>query len=307
MDRRPVIVGLCPRRDCLEPLSPDYPSGRRLATMCGMTPDEFRKSFIRINLHNDPDGGDDVKAAKRIAPDLEGRRVIALGGRVAKALNLPKKSFTWTLGMLDDGFSKWRFVGAKSPHPSGRSRWWNDAENRGEAMWFFSSINGPCIHVEGTDGSGKSTLVERIGRNEALDMLPTENPPKSWEECLRRIQLRVDTGIVCDRSSGLVSELVYGPVIRGATITAREEMEKVLLSLKHVVRFVYCRPPLDSIRHVAREDEDPEHVSAVEIKIVSLLSAYDRLFEWMEERGMEVIRYDWTTDDVNGVIKKCVE
>ena len=312
MDRRPVIVGLCPRNDCLEPLSPDYPSGRRLSQMCGVTPDEFRKSFCRINLYDSPLGGnDDEEAADRIAPYIDSRRVIALGGRVSKALKLPNEFFNWTLGYLDptdeSGGEGARFVGTSCPHPSGRNLWWNEEDNVELARGFFRGVLRPCVHVEGPDGAGKSLLVDRISKNVDLRLVGTEGPPSSWTECVKRVRARVTPGIICDRSSGLISEMIYGPVIRGRTLGPMYVMRELLLSLKHVVQFIYCRPPLDAIRHVPREGEDPTHISAVEVKMVSLLSAYDRMFEWMEECGMGVIRYDWTSDNEEEVIKKCVE
>ena len=299
---RPIIVGIDPGKNEAEPLSPDFPSGARLAQLADMTVEEFRLKFDRVNLH--PVAGhpqsQDWDAARNLFLILRGRRVIALGPRVAYA--------------LADGddykpYLKWvrrdEYITAAIAHPSGRNRWWNDPENVDAAQAFMSKAALPCIHVEGPDGSGKSTLVKYLSKILKYRVRPTQNPPKSWMECSARIRDRIEPGIVCDRSSGLISELVYGPVLRGGTLLKEELMWDCVRSIIHSVVFVYCRPPLERITPTFRPLEDPTHVEGVVTRQMDLVDRYDVVMAQLSREGARVIRYDWTRQEPMEVAK-CV-
>ena len=283
---RPILVGLDPGRNGPEPLSPYSPSGWRLARYAGMTREEFQTAFDRVNLYpciTNPVYDD--RAAQNLLPLLRGRRVVALGRRVSKILGFAA-SMEW--------FVQYGYVGTSFPHPSGRSHWWNDTANVVDAERFLGDLRRPCIHVEGPDGSGKSTLVDQLGLLLKCTKMRTQDPPRSWGECLRRINQRVAPGLVCDRSSGLISELVYGPVLRGGTVAPESVVWDVVQSLVHAVVFVYCRPGQKSLQPTFRRGEDPLHVRAVTRKSRALVEQYDRVMAKLSSMGARVIRYDWT-------------
>lgn len=298
---RTVLVGVDPGKNSGGPFSGEGGSGRRLASLCGLSVDEFASRFDRINLHHSaghPESAD-RRAAENLIPVLRGRRVVAVGGRVATALSVGGENLSWSV--RERGF-----VGAKIPHPSGVSRWWNDRGNTLAASRFMKDMLRPCIHLEGPDGSGKTTLAGWISKEFELSLIPTDDPPKSEEECRMRVNRRVGTSVVCDRSSGLISELVYAPVLRGKTMWPEEQVWDLVRSIVHAVVFVYCRPPEKELRPMFREGEDPDHVRGVVEKSSALVNRYDDVMSRLVREGARVMKYDRTTQTPTEVLR-CVE
>ena len=152
-----VIVGIDLPPGRKEPLSPLRPVGRRLAKAIGVPSLEYRRCFDRVNLFPyTRDGISPEKAAENLIPLLKGRRVLALGRIVQQALGIPR-NFQWKI-------TSHGFVGASVPHPSTINPWWMDGKNLEIVSEFLSSLRLPCVQVEGVDGSGKSTLVEKIAK-----------------------------------------------------------------------------------------------------------------------------------------------
>jgi hypothetical protein len=84
---------------------------------------------------------------------LAGREVVLLGRRVARAFGRglsphfdqlhPSEYFSSVYPTVPDGRGGWaRACVWLAPHPSGRSRWWNDPANRSRAVAFFSRLLG---------------------------------------------------------------------------------------------------------------------------------------------------------------------
>lgn len=298
----PVVVGLDPGRNGPDPLDPAFGSGRRLSAMLGVGPDEYLRRIDRVNLHpSERLPGDDRAAGANLLPILRGRRVVVLGRRVAEALDVTDDWFRWRV-------APGGFVAACSPHPSGLSRWWNDAGNVLAAGAFWSRVLRPTVYVEGPDGSGKSTLVGVISadRGPGPSTVETEGPPATWVECLRRIDARVAPGLLCDRSSGLVSELVYGPVLRGGVLApgGEDELWRLVGSVKHAVVFVHCRP--DRLEPRARPGEDPEHLRAVGANLGRIRDRYDEVMLRVASMGARVVRYDRSPRSLEEVLA-CAE
>lgn len=295
-----ILVGLAGVSG-LTPLDPSRGSGARLLQAFGLAPGAFLERFTRVNLYPTEEalqaGTGDSETVRNLLPLLSGRRVVALGRRVAEALDLSRLWFEWT---HDQGF-----VGAAMPHPSGLSCWWNDPVNSERANQFMKSLLKPCIHVEGPDGSGKSTLAASLSTQFDLRLVPTDGPPSGWDECLVRIGQRLAPGIICDRSSGLISELVYGPVIRGGFVIEEETIWSVVKSLIHAVTFIICRPP--HLDPNIRVGEDLQHAEAVNDNLDALSERYDEVFEQLENLGAKVVEYDRTrSHSLRGVLA-CAE
>jgi hypothetical protein len=296
-----VIVGLEPGdHPTEEPLDPAYPSGGRLAKLLGWTAGEFRDRADRVNLW--PGRGSpplrDAAAGANLAPALRGWRVVALGGRAAKALRVSGGLFEWGVGPFG-------FVAARMPHPSGLSRWWNAPMASREASSFLRGAVRPCVHVEGVDGSGKTTLVRDLAGTLGLEVVPTDGPPATWDECLGRVARRVRPGVLCDRSSGLVSELVYGPVLRGRVVApgGEEEVWRLVRSVLGTVTFVYCQPPWPRVRPGSRPGEDRGHLRAVRRNLKTLAARYDYVMAEISRAGGQVVGYDWTRQTPAGVAR----
>lgn len=295
---RPVLVGLDPGLGS-GPFGSGSRVGRRLAELMGLDGEGYELAADRINLHpaSGAERGRDKTAAENLASILSGRRVVALGRRVHEALG----------GSTDSGWFSWGLVDGRvmsvAPHPSGLSRWWNDPRNVEAAGRFFSGLPRPCVHVEGPDGSGKTTLARKLSRRLGMTMVPTDDPPQSWGECLSRISLRLAPGLVCDRSSGLVSELVYGPVLRGSTLTDEGAMWLIVRAVSRSVVFVYCRPAV--LEPKFRKGEAQGHVRGVKDNLDRLAGRYDEVMRMIEGLGGRVVRYDRSRTSVEEV-SECV-
>ncbi len=137
---KPLLVGECYDGECL---GLDTPSGFRLCAIMGVDPDDYLERYVRRNLCS-TDWAQEVAvaAAKRIAVNAMYRtgpdRIVLLGRRVADAFKAALES----MGVL--GLTKLELLegyccvgGARDlevvfvvlPHPSGKSRVWNDPKS----------------------------------------------------------------------------------------------------------------------------------------------------------------------------------
>lgn len=141
---RPLIVGQAPSAssDPAEPLSGR--SGRRLASLCCLSLEEFIASYDRANLVGEFPGrlqkgdafpiGPARASAVLIRGGLSPRRLVLLGSGVARAFGVPAGSpaLRW--------FALGRHRAAICPHPSGVCQFWNDPRNVGQARSFWLEL-----------------------------------------------------------------------------------------------------------------------------------------------------------------------
>lgn len=153
------------------------------------------------------------------------------------------------------------------------------------------------IIVEGCDGSGKSTLVQKLRRELPYNWVcQSQGYPRTAENASRGAQwleaAPPEFFIICDRHP-LLAERVYGPIIRNENIflgTAFEDMENVLDFL-HGALVIYCRPPITVIEQGVRTQRQMEGVST---HLRSLVSEYDLLMrEVAKSDGPRVVEYNW--------------
>lgn len=149
MKTETVFVGQAPSRDS-EPGQPfSGRSGEKLAGLLSVTKAEFLAKVRRINLierYPGKNGKGDafpVAEARMKALLLQERymmrpvRFVLVGKNVARAFGIRRPQYFvhgWFYGPFQ-GMS-WTVV----PHPSGVSRWWNDAGNRRKAKRFFTKL-----------------------------------------------------------------------------------------------------------------------------------------------------------------------
>jgi hypothetical protein len=300
-----IIIGIEPEKSpgSQTPLSPQGLLWGELAWIMNCTPNRFKAQTDGINLHPTsllPSGWDSSSAVNLLGL-LRGRRVILLGSRVSEAFGLGNRPEYLRWNRVNGG------VQATLPHPQIDDLWWGEGENQMKAQEFLKRALRPCVHVEGPEGSGKSRMANSLARRLGLDLRPTQNPPATWSECEKRIRIRIEPGIVCDRSSGLVSELVYGPILRGKTVCPEPVLWSIVRETLHSVTYIYCRPPYVSMAPTVREGEDPDHVKACREESENLVCRYDEVFTRITQMGGRVIRYDWTSDQTNEEVARCVE
>lgn len=157
---RPLLIGQAPGPNT----DPDYPlfpvpttsAGGRLQQIMGVDRVEYLKTFDFINVLRLFPGKykrDDKfpmelarAAADAIRPLLAGRSVVLIGRNVANAFGLPPD---WDWHAWHDikvrrrcpvSRAPWMTRLAITPHPSGRSRWYNDEAHKHEARMFWQDL-----------------------------------------------------------------------------------------------------------------------------------------------------------------------
>ena len=139
---------------------PAHATGGRLAKVLGLAADEYLDRFERRNLLVGSRWS--VPEARRAAVALLREldtcdRLVLLGARVAAAFGVPFRENLCAVWWLEVGHDhrrpRWTLV---LPHPSGRSREWNDPEMRGRVRAAVVQIQRP--EVELPDGVFASHL-----------------------------------------------------------------------------------------------------------------------------------------------------
>lgn len=158
--------------------------------------------------------------------------------------------------------------------------------------------------LEGPDGSGKSVLSEKLGRLLGVPVLHHGGPPRSSEELGERLERQFDSfGHIIDRSP-IVSERVYGPVIRGSMLVDESYLKKWTERFR--MRgwiLLYCRPTNDILQQYAAEClmqraeekkyKTRDHAQGVKDNIMLIAEKYDAVIERIRQGGMTVLRHNY--------------
>lgn len=116
------------------------------------------------------------------------------------------------------------------------------------------------IIIEGPDGSGKSTLAEQLHRQTGYTVLH-RTQPKTEEDKHRMMDeyiqvMKAGKNIIMDRS--WYSEMVYGPVMRDASVITYPQMyELEKLAAKYGAIIIHCTAPEATLwKRCLRRGED---------------------------------------------------
>jgi hypothetical protein len=158
------------------------------------------------------------------------------------------------------------------------------------------------ILLEGPDGSGKSLLGDRLGRVLLAKLIHQGGPPQNYRDLIARLQTQLDNfGSILDRSP-IISERVYGPILRGGMLASEVVLDQWTdRFIEAGWILIYCRPPdqilLDyaesRLAKIAREKsyKSEEHVRGVRDNMPKIISAYDETIELVRKKGMMVLTY----------------
>lgn len=144
--------------------------------------------------------------------------------------------------------------------------------------------------IEGPDNSGKSTLVTRLSKDLKAVVVNSQVVPPPHEYWVKDYvrwyeeAARFNQQIVLDRHP-VISDPIYGPVIRGKTPLS----EAYCRNVRSTLCVIYCRPPIGAIRNFGERAQ----MTGVKEKIADLVAGYDAM---MSNPGQfrSVLRYDWT-------------
>lgn len=151
------------------------------------------------------------------------------------------------------------------------------------------------IIVEGMDNSGKTTLVRHLtdkfhlfGVNSRMKMVNQESMETFFRHSMT-LQSKIST-LIFDRYH-LISEPIYGPIIRGNSIISDVALRAMymVLAMSNAMT-IYCRPADDQILQFTEPQMD-----GVKENAGRLIQAYDdKMLQLQREFGMSVMIYNWT-------------
>ena len=159
------------------------------------------------------------------------------------------------------------------------------------------------IIVEGPDGSGKTMLLETLMaqypsiplHDRASRSGPDGGPVDDlYGWAMRDIRSWRDDPVQFYDRHPLVSEYIYGPIIRGS-VDYRFLNTPYRRFLERRALTIVCLPPLEAVRSSVSAERDMlgvvAHIDAIWTLYASLSAT------WSAGPGLSLITYDWTTQD----------
>lgn len=172
------------------------------------------------------------------------------------------------------------------------------------------------IVVEGPDGSGKTTLINKLQEVLGYPVHHTGGPPADRAAWVHKLMVlwdfknRAQGGpVILDRLPH-ISETTYGPLYDRPLMDPLDVLNRDLQDLRPLI--IYCRLPhvARMFSHISMEEKAHKprsHVDLVLRNYDRLVAAYDARIESVEKLGVPVIRYAWTDDDFDTLLEavKC--
>lgn len=167
--------------------------------------------------------------------------------------------------------------------------------------------------LEGPDGCGKTTLAGRLEKRpgtKVVRMLGGRTEPHHVSRNRTFSTLRMDgpeEEVICERFHAL-SDAVYRKLDDRQSIFTWDETEELVEGLiENHATLIYCRTSYESAlsrKLQAKGDDDPEWMRTLGEKMKEIFRAYDMLVAYLANRGMKVIRYDFTDPWCEDVLKE---
>jgi adenylate kinase family enzyme len=167
-----------------------------------------------------------------------------------------------------------------------------------------------AIAIDGPDGAGKTTLINRLASDLGREVIHSGGPPKSRQEWTDR-QLRfrglARQPVLIDRLPH-ISEQIYGPLYNRKVDTA---LNREVLELNPVIVFCCLRDEFEMLRYI---DQGPKaHKPSSHMELVldhhpSIVLSYKRLMIHLACKGAQIIPYSWPDDRYENLLqelKKC--
>jgi predicted HAD superfamily Cof-like phosphohydrolase len=161
------------------------------------------------------------------------------------------------------------------------------------------------IIVEGVDGSGKTTLINKLQKD--LNVITIKSPrPRDYQDCkdllARTLLLGENTNILCDRI-GIISEPIYGPICRNTLgFPLKAETEKILQMMNPII--IHCNPRLEFCEQNIKNNPQME---GVRDHLYQLHHAYQEWMSQIYDESVFVIPYDYTEDSYEDLLSEVKE
>lgn len=179
------------------------------------------------------------------------------------------------------------------------------------------------IICEGMDNSGKTTLISTLKRihGDAIEVIKPPGPFKDSKELKDWMgpemdkcrTFQYDNGMIIYDRFPIISELVYGPIVRGESMVTGplfDETFRDLTSAAFPVTIIYCRPPDEKILDFGIR----EQMDGVREKSLELLYGYDELMSEISQIILQtpdvkssITLYDWTNPISHNIVLNVVE
>lgn len=171
------------------------------------------------------------------------------------------------------------------------------------------------IIIEGMDGSGKTILAQQLSfrmGNVPIKRFVTSDGPADYDLLVKKtkaalIELHAQNQrpvVIYDRFP-LISEAVYGTVLRGRNHFGNEWTALIDLLLAFDPIVVYCRPRIKFILQNIRKTADSQ-MEGVVSRARELVKAYDELMSWLQVkihrlRSGRILVYSYNVDGVRDI------
>lgn len=160
------------------------------------------------------------------------------------------------------------------------------------------------IIIEGCDNSGKTTLIEKLSKHFGLEVVVSCRSIPVFEQVTWITeQIRRTEPVIHDRFT-LISENVYGPVLRGGS--KFDDLRGILTSFSNWLEIweevveisnpilIYCRPNFEIIKKTFHERDQ---IEGADKNLDVLVSTYDRVInQLLLKRRSSFFVYDWVED-----------
>lgn len=166
------------------------------------------------------------------------------------------------------------------------------------------------IIVEGMDGAGKTTLVNKlIGALPEHKLELVRNPHDDKQDFVQwwpEIVDRPKSDIIPIHDRFFFSEIVYGPILRGHINAPEGLVTNIALFLRATSLLIFSRPRSSIILDAIEADD---HIPGVFEKKRELVELYDNVMavekEWFGDR---FLHYDWNNyEDIEYLVMKYLE
>jgi adenylate kinase family enzyme len=158
------------------------------------------------------------------------------------------------------------------------------------------------IIIEGPDGSGKSTYIDKLSKYFNIPVAHSGGPQQSEIEITNRIEDQIEdpNKLVLRDRSPIISERIYGTLLDRNSIMKDDKVFNRylyhLLSFHPVI--IYCRPPNEVLFNMSNHQpgmfDTEEHFHEVNKRQKEIVAKYDEIFN-----NIPHYKYDYTSTNSN--------